>query len=94
MGNGGSILWKRFQTAIVGHVELTLVNSLEPAGGLGLPSMPDDVIANIRARIAQCRRLADLITDDQTAAILRQMADDGESDLRRLEGGKGERSDK
>ena len=94
MGNGGPILWKRFQTAIVAHAELTLVNSLEPAGGLGLPSMPDDVIANIRARIAQCRRLADLITDDQTAAILRQMADDGESDLRRLEGGKIERSDK
>lgn len=56
--------------------------------------MPDDVIANIRARVAQCRRLAEMITDEQAAAILRQMADDGESDLRRLEGGKGERSDK
>jgi hypothetical protein len=49
--------------------------------------VPDDVIANIRARIAQCRRLADLITDEQTAAILRQMAEDGESDLRRLQAG-------
>ena len=49
--------------------------------------MPDDVIANIRARIAQCRRLAELITDDQAAAILRQMAEDGEADVRRLERG-------
>ena len=48
--------------------------------------MSDEVIANIRARIAQCRRLADMITDEQAAAILRQMADDGEIDLRRLEG--------
>lgn len=47
--------------------------------------MSDEVIANIRARIAQCRRLADMITDEQAAAILRQMAD-GEIDLRRLEG--------
>ena len=46
--------------------------------------MPD-VIANIRARIAQCRRLADMITDREAAAILRQMADDGEADVRRLE---------
>jgi hypothetical protein len=47
--------------------------------------VPDDVIANIRARIAQCRRLADLITDERTAAILRQMAEEGEADVRRLE---------
>ena len=48
--------------------------------------MPDDVIANIRARAAQCRRLAQLITDEQAAAILRQMAEDAEADIRRLEG--------
>jgi hypothetical protein len=55
--------------------------------------VPDDVIANIRARVAQCRRLADMITDDQTAAILRQMADDGERDLRRLQARDGQQPD-
>ena len=54
--------------------------------------MPDDVIANIRARIAQCRRLAEMITDEQAAAILRQMADDGESDLKRLQREQSQRS--
>lgn len=48
--------------------------------------MSDDVIANIRARVAQCRRLAEMITDEQAAAILRQMAEEGERDIRRLEG--------
>ena len=43
------------------------------------------MIANIRARVEQCRRLADLITNREAAAILRQMADDGERDVRRLE---------
>jgi hypothetical protein len=47
--------------------------------------MAHDVIANIRARVAQCRRLADLITDDRAAAILRQMAEQGEADVQRLE---------
>lgn len=46
--------------------------------------MPD-VIANIRARVEQCRRLADMMIDRDTAAILRQMADEGERDVRRLE---------
>ena len=47
--------------------------------------MSDDVIANIRARIDKCRKLADMITDERAAAILRQMAEDGETDIKRLE---------
>jgi hypothetical protein len=50
-----------------------------------------DVIANIRARVEQCRRLADLITNRETAELLRQMADDGEADVRRLEAEQRER---
>jgi hypothetical protein len=53
--------------------------------------VPDDVIANIRARVVQCRRLAALITDEQAAQILRQMADEGERDLKRLEAEQQER---
>ena len=34
-----------------------------------------------------------MITDDQTAAILRQMADDGERDLRRLQARDGQQPD-
>jgi hypothetical protein len=47
--------------------------------------MSEDVLANIRERVAQCRRLADMIFDREVAAKLRQMADEGEADLRRLE---------
>ena len=39
----------------------------------------------MRARVAQCRRLADTITDAKAAAILRQMAEEGEADIARLE---------
>lgn len=49
--------------------------------------MSEDVIANIRARIDKCRKLADMITDERTAAVLRQMAEDGEADIRRLRAG-------
>jgi hypothetical protein len=47
--------------------------------------MPDDVIANIRARVAQCRRLAAMTTDKKTEAILLQMAAEGEIDVAGLE---------
>ena len=43
------------------------------------------MIANIRARVDKCRKLADMITDERAAAILRQMADDGERDIKRLQ---------
>ena len=39
----------------------------------------------MRARVAQCRRLADSITDARAAAILKQMADEGDADIARLE---------
>lgn len=44
-----------------------------------------DPIQRMAARIAQCRRLADATTDERTQSILRQMADQGEQDMRRLE---------
>jgi hypothetical protein len=47
--------------------------------------MNDDVLSSMRSRVAQCRRLAAQITDQRTAAILRQMADEGERDIKRLE---------
>jgi len=48
-------------------------------------SMDDATIANMRARVAQCRRLAGSITDARAAAILRQMADEGDADIARIE---------
>lgn len=48
-------------------------------------AMNDKKIANMRARIERCRRLASHIIDERTAKILRDMADEGEADLRRLE---------
>jgi hypothetical protein len=54
-------------------------------GLLNLCWMDDTVIAKMRARVAQCRRLAATITDAQAARILRQMADEGEADIKRLE---------
>jgi hypothetical protein len=47
--------------------------------------MDDAIIAKMRARVAQCRRLADTITDAKAAAILRQMADEGQADIARAE---------
>ena len=46
--------------------------------------MDEETIANMRSRIAMCRRLADSQTDPQVAATLRQMADEGEADLARM----------
>jgi hypothetical protein len=47
--------------------------------------MDPKALANMRARVAQCRRLADSITDARAASILRQMADEGDADIARLE---------
>jgi len=47
--------------------------------------MDEAALANMRARVAQCRRLAVSITDARAAAILRQMADEGEADIARIE---------
>lgn len=45
----------------------------------------EDLIKHMRARIAQCRRLARYVNDPRTTATLLQMAEDGEADIRRLE---------
>ena len=47
--------------------------------------MSDDPIKNMRERVERCRRLAATITDSRAAAILTQMADEGEADIARLE---------
>ena len=40
---------------------------------------------NMRARVAQCRLLAQHTTDERAARILLQMAGEGEKDIERLE---------
>ena len=44
-----------------------------------------EVIANMKARASQCRRLADAMTDRATAAVLIKMAEEAEADIARLE---------
>ena len=45
----------------------------------------DELIAKMKARVAQCRQLAAGTTDSRTAKILRTMADEGEADIARLQ---------
>lgn len=47
--------------------------------------MGDEMLKRMKARVAQCRRLADATTDERAAKILRQMADEGEADIRKME---------
>lgn len=47
--------------------------------------MDEALINNMRARVAQCRRLAAFTTDQRVAEILLKMAEEGEADLKRLE---------
>jgi hypothetical protein len=49
--------------------------------------MGDDVLANMRQRAEQCRRLAKGINDQRAIEILLQMAVEVESDIARLGGG-------
>ncbi len=44
----------------------------------------EEIIRKISGRVEMCRRLARSTTDQQTAEALRQIADEGEADLRRL----------
>jgi hypothetical protein len=44
----------------------------------------DELIKKIRGRVEMCRRLANSTTDERTAETLRQMADEGEADMKRL----------
>jgi len=43
-----------------------------------------EIIAKMRGRVEQCRRLARSTTDDHTRMVLNQMADEGEADIARL----------
>ena len=45
----------------------------------------DEIVEKMRGRVAQCRRLAETITDAKAAGILRQMAEEGEADIARIE---------
>jgi ATP-dependent Zn protease len=45
----------------------------------------DELIKKMRARVAQCRRLAGYINDPRTTETLLKMADEGEADIARLE---------
>lgn len=47
--------------------------------------MSVELMAKMRGRIDQCRRLAKTTTDPRAAQILRQMADEGEADLKKLQ---------
>jgi len=44
----------------------------------------DELIAKMRGRVEQCRRLARSTTDEQTCKVLNEMADEGEADIKRL----------
>jgi len=44
------------------------------------------VIANMRARAEQCRRLAAALTDRRAATVLLKMAEEVEADIAQLEG--------
>jgi hypothetical protein len=45
----------------------------------------DELVQKMRARVEQCRRLADMIHSPEARKSLLQMADDGEADIRKLE---------
>jgi hypothetical protein len=55
--------------------------------------MSDEILRKMRARVEMCRRLAKTITDPRAAKILRQMADEGEADIKRLEAEEAARSE-
>jgi len=44
----------------------------------------NELVAKMRQRVDQCRRLARDTTDERTAKILNQIADEGEADITRL----------
>jgi hypothetical protein len=48
-------------------------------------SVGEEVIAKMRARVEQCRRLARTTNDSRVAETLRQMANEGEADIAKLE---------
>ncbi len=50
----------------------------------------EHVIAKMRQRVEQCRRLAAYTTDGHTRRVLNQMAGEAEADLRQLQADSGE----
>ena len=50
----------------------------------------EDLVQKARNRVAQCRRLAAMINDPHTEAVLRQMADEAEADIRTFEARRGQ----
>jgi len=52
-----------------------------------------DPLDRMMQRVAQCRRLAATTIDERTAGILRQMAEEGEADMKRLRAERSERVD-
>lgn len=85
LGNGAPALREVDGEAITANAELIRVNSVKGQACAYRSRVSEDVIANIRARVDKCRKLADMITDERAAAILRQMAEDGETDIKRLQ---------
>ena len=55
--------------------------------------MSDDLIEKMRARVAQCRRLAALILDEDATQSLLKMAAAIEADIAQLEAERNARSD-
>ena len=53
--------------------------------------MADDPLDHMRHRAQQCRRLADMITDERAVDELRNMALEVEADILRLEAERAER---
>lgn len=47
--------------------------------------MSEDPIANMRARVEQCRRLANSIGSETARKTLLEMAEQAEADIRKLE---------
>jgi len=47
--------------------------------------VPDNLIENMRSRVALCRRLAAATHDSEVSELLLKMADDGEADIAKLE---------
>ena len=59
---------------------------MEPQTFLAVSAiMGEDLIENMRERVAKCRRLADLIGSEEARKTLLEMAESGDADIRKLE---------
>ena len=52
---------------------------------MGRPVKTEDIIANVRRRAEQCRRLSQFSTDPKVSKTLKQMAEEAEADIRKIE---------